>query len=290
MVSGKPSFFFTVPAKNPRTLCCCQSVARIISAMLAPSGRLRRVSKRSCLVTRSSCGSSPFTGVLAAACPDFDKKDRGGFLALAAGDVTLRRDAVFDWALPFLGAALFVFRDFMERVDIVWAPLVRGAGLDARTTPSPAHRGAKPFNGRLWLGQPMTTPMRTMRRKSSRFCALKSARTSSVTLVGITTGAPSPDSEFLSPNTPLRARRNFARVFRRLQAGSLDCRQIAALAGLALWTRQSGQWRGKSFVGGGRKSVRSTLFVGAKELIIGEMAASPGSKSHKPVQRAIADA
>jgi hypothetical protein len=38
---------------------------------------------------------------------------------LAAGDVTLRRDAVFDWALPFLGAALFVFRDFMERVDMV---------------------------------------------------------------------------------------------------------------------------------------------------------------------------
>jgi hypothetical protein len=25
--------------------------------------------------------------------------------------VTLRRDAVFDWALPYFGAALFVFRD-----------------------------------------------------------------------------------------------------------------------------------------------------------------------------------
>jgi hypothetical protein len=43
-------------------------------------------------------------------------------LALAAVDGTLRRDAVFDWPLPFLGAALFVFRDLMERVDIVWAP------------------------------------------------------------------------------------------------------------------------------------------------------------------------
>jgi len=51
---------------------------------------------------------------------------------------------VFDWALPFLGAALFVFRDFMEKVDIVWAPLVRGAGIDARTTQSPAHREARP--------------------------------------------------------------------------------------------------------------------------------------------------
>jgi len=40
------------------------------------------------------------------------------------------------------------------------------------------------------------------------------------------------------------------------ELGSLDRRQIAALVGLAPWTRQSGQWRGKSFIGGGRKSVR----------------------------------
>jgi transposase len=47
------------------------------------------------------------------------------------------------------------------------------------------------------------------------------------------------------------------------ELGSLDRRQIAALVGLAPWTRQSGQWRGKSFIGGGRKSVRSSFFVGA---------------------------
>jgi transposase len=47
------------------------------------------------------------------------------------------------------------------------------------------------------------------------------------------------------------------------ELGSLDRRQIAALVGLAPWTRQSGRWRGKSFIGGGRKSVRSALFVGA---------------------------
>ncbi len=41
------------------------------------------------------------------------------------------------------------------------------------------------------------------------------------------------------------------------ELGSLDRRQIAALVGLAPWTRQSGQWRGESFIGGGRKSVRS---------------------------------
>lgn len=47
------------------------------------------------------------------------------------------------------------------------------------------------------------------------------------------------------------------------ELGTLGRRQIAALAGLAPWTRQSGQWKGKSFIGGGRKSVRSVLFLGA---------------------------
>ena len=47
------------------------------------------------------------------------------------------------------------------------------------------------------------------------------------------------------------------------ELGSLDRRQIAALAGLAPWTRQSGQWRGKSFIGGGRSSVRRVVFMGA---------------------------
>ena len=38
------------------------------------------------------------------------------------------------------------------------------------------------------------------------------------------------------------------------ELGTLDRTQIAALAGLAPFTRQSGQWRGKSFIGGGRAS------------------------------------
>ena len=47
------------------------------------------------------------------------------------------------------------------------------------------------------------------------------------------------------------------------ELGTLDRRQIAALAGLAPFTRQSGQWKGKSFIGGGRKSVRTVLFMAA---------------------------
>lgn len=47
------------------------------------------------------------------------------------------------------------------------------------------------------------------------------------------------------------------------ELGSLDRRRIASLAGLAPFTRQSGTWRGKSFIAGGRSSVRAALFMGA---------------------------
>lgn len=47
------------------------------------------------------------------------------------------------------------------------------------------------------------------------------------------------------------------------ELGTLDRRKIAALVGLAPWTRQSGQWKGKSFIGGGRATVRAALFMGA---------------------------
>jgi transposase len=47
------------------------------------------------------------------------------------------------------------------------------------------------------------------------------------------------------------------------ELGTLDRRQIASLVGLAPFTRQSGKWRGKSFISGGRASVRAALFMGA---------------------------
>lgn len=47
------------------------------------------------------------------------------------------------------------------------------------------------------------------------------------------------------------------------ELGSLDRRKVAALAGLAPWTRQSGQWKGRAFIGGGRAVVRAALFMGA---------------------------
>lgn len=59
------------------------------------------------------------------------------------------------------------------------------------------------------------------------------------------------------------------------ELGRLDRKKIAALAGLAPFTRQSGRWRGKSFIGGGRSGVRAALFMGAMV-----------ARRHNPVLRA----
>lgn len=45
------------------------------------------------------------------------------------------------------------------------------------------------------------------------------------------------------------------------ELGSLDRRRIASLVGVAPFTRQSGRWRGKAFIGGGRRTVRAALFL-----------------------------
>ena len=47
------------------------------------------------------------------------------------------------------------------------------------------------------------------------------------------------------------------------ELGRLDRRSIASLAGLAPYTRQSGCWRGKSMISGGRTAARSALFLAA---------------------------
>ena len=47
------------------------------------------------------------------------------------------------------------------------------------------------------------------------------------------------------------------------ELGTLDRKTVTSLAGLAPYTRQSGRWKGKSMIGGGRKTVRSALFIAA---------------------------
>src|SRR6202035_62381 len=45
----RPSFFLTTPAKNPRTECCCQSVAFMIAAIMVPFGSCSIFSTADCL-------------------------------------------------------------------------------------------------------------------------------------------------------------------------------------------------------------------------------------------------
>jgi transposase len=47
------------------------------------------------------------------------------------------------------------------------------------------------------------------------------------------------------------------------ELGSLSGKEAAALVGLVPYTRQSGRWKGKSFIGGGRKEPRKILFLAA---------------------------
>jgi transposase len=47
------------------------------------------------------------------------------------------------------------------------------------------------------------------------------------------------------------------------EIGTLTRKQIAGLAGLAPMTQQSGQWRGKTCIQGGRKFLRDALYMPA---------------------------
>lgn len=47
------------------------------------------------------------------------------------------------------------------------------------------------------------------------------------------------------------------------EIGTLNAKQVAALAGLAPMTRQSGQWHGKAVIQGGRKQLREALYMPA---------------------------
>jgi len=51
------------------------------------------------------------------------------------------------------------------------------------------------------------------------------------------------------------------------ELGSIGRKEAASLAGLAPFTRTSGQWRGKSFIGGGRAPVRTVLYLGAMSAV-----------------------
>jgi transposase len=50
------------------------------------------------------------------------------------------------------------------------------------------------------------------------------------------------------------------------ELGRLNRREVAALAGLAPWTRESGPWQGQRHIGGGRAMVRRAVYMSAVAL------------------------
>src|SRR5580692_2210915 len=123
--------------------------------MLAPFAWLSRVSRRSCLVTRSTFGSSLF----------------GGILAGVAADVTWRRAVALDLTLLFLDAAVLRFRDFaMEGVDIFRLHWFAAPDLTlARPKAPQIARRALSVSPGGHVHRPAPIAMRPLRQKSSRF-------------------------------------------------------------------------------------------------------------------------
>ena len=55
----------------------------------------------------------------------------------------------------------------------------------------------------------------------------------------------------------------FALIIDMPEPGTLDGKKVASLAGLAPMTRQSGRWKGKAFITGGRAHLRQALHMPA---------------------------
>src|SRR5882672_5847747 len=98
----RSSFFFTTPAKKPRTECCCQSVAFMIAAIVVPFGSYSIFSTADCLDDEDAVDfdDAAFEPAALVAAVGFD---RAGTLLLA-GRLTVRDDlravfADFDFAL-----------------------------------------------------------------------------------------------------------------------------------------------------------------------------------------------
>ena len=51
------------------------------------------------------------------------------------------------------------------------------------------------------------------------------------------------------------------------ELGTLSAREVAALVGVAPYTRHSGQWRGESHIFGGRADLRCALYMAAHNAV-----------------------
>jgi len=106
---------------------------------------------------------------------------------------------------------------------------------------------------------------RRLRKSIARLIAVLEKEISSVDadIDGLVRGSPVwREKEDLLASVPGIANKTARTLLAELpELGTLDRRRIASLAGLAPFTRQSGAWKGKSMIGGGRAPVRSALFI-----------------------------
>ena len=75
------------------------------------------------------------------------------------------------------------------------------------------------------------------------------------------------------------------------ELGTMEAKEAASLAGLAPITRESGKWKGRSRIGGGRRGVRDALYMPALVAIrhnprLGEIHRTPCSAG-KPAKLAL---
>src|SRR6202022_3941832 len=125
----RSSFFLTTPAKKPRTECCCQSVAFVIAAIVAPFGSYSIFSTADC----------------------FDDEDAGDFDDAAFETAALVAAVGFDRVGTLLLAGCFTVRDDLRAVfaDFDFDLLVAIWLSTGSTTASGAGTGtAPPIGGR----------------------------------------------------------------------------------------------------------------------------------------------
>src|ERR1700719_3445081 len=120
----RSSFFLTTPAKNPRTECCCQSVAFMIAAIVVPLGSCSIFSTADCLDDEDA-GDFDDAVFEAAALVAAVDVDRAG-TPLLAGRFTLRDDL----------RAVFADFDF-DLLVAIWLSLGSTTASCAGTAASP---------------------------------------------------------------------------------------------------------------------------------------------------------
>jgi transposase len=117
------------------------------------------------------------------------------------------------------------------------------------------------------LNRAKTLTLSLLKRQSERRLAEIDRQIAAIEAAALTMIAADPDlarrREILKSIAGLGEATALTLIVEMPELGAIAPKQAASLAGLAPITRQSGQWRGKSFIQGGRADVRRALYMPA---------------------------